>query len=87
MTEVLELIKAANGITPLGLSALLAVIIWMLVRGKKSVAAQVRALGDNHLHSVPDIAANMERIVDTLQRIELKLGENFAAIHVKLGDK
>ena len=87
MSELLELIKSANGITPLGLSALLAIIIWMLVKGKRAVTAQVQTIGDNHLHDLPLLIENSNRTVEVLQRIEVKLGENFSAIHAKLDDK
>lgn len=87
MPELFEVIKAANGITPLGLSALLAIIVWMLVKGKRDVAAQVQTLGENHLHDLPLLVENSNRTVEVLQRIEVKLGENFSAIHAKLDDK
>ena len=80
MNEILELIKAANGMSPLGLSALLGVIILMLVKGRQ----QVQKLTDNHLHELPELVENSRRSVDVLQRIEVKLGENFAAIHARL---
>ena len=73
MDELLELLKTANGMSPLGVIALLAVIIGMLVKGQKSMAAKVDTLGDNHLHDLPVLVGNSNKMVDTLQRIEVKL--------------
>ena len=86
MTEVLELLQAANGMTPLGVIALLGTIIWMLVKGQKKVVGKMDVISNNHLHELPDLVENTRRTGDVLQRIEVKLGENFAVIHEKLDD-
>ena len=86
MNEIFDLLKAANGMSPLGIIALLAAIIAMLVKGQKTMVDKVDTLGNNHLHELPDLVENSRRSVDVLQRIEVKLGENFAVIHEKLDD-
>lgn len=80
MAEILELFKAASGMTPLGVIAMLVAVVWLLVKGRKDV----QNLGDNHLHDMPELIENSRRTVDVLQRIEVRLGENFAAIRERL---
>ena len=84
MDEILELLKTANSMTPLGVIGLLGTIIWMLVKTQKVVVSKMDVISDNHLHELPDLVENSRRSVDVLQRIEVKLGENFAVINHKL---
>ena len=87
LQELIELIKAANGVTPIGLSALLAVIIVMLVRGQKTVVSKMDMLSDNHLHELPVLIENSTRMVDTLARIEVRLGEDLTYIKTKVSEE
>ena len=83
MEELQELLKAANGMSPMGIIALMATIIWLLVKGRQQVAK----LSDNHLHELPELVENSRKTVDVLQRIEVGLAGNFAEIKTKLDEK
>ena len=91
METILEFLGALNNLTPLGIIGMLGLVIFMLVKAKSvkvDMDNKVTAITDNHLHSLPEIAANMEKAVETLQRIEVKIGEEFSFIKAKLnGDK
>lgn len=87
MHDIFELFKAANSLTPLAIIGLLAAAILLLAKGRKEVTAKITTIADNHLHELPELVENSRRSVDVLQRIEVKLGENFAAIHAKLDEK
>ena len=87
MESIFELFKAATSLSPLGIIALLAGVIAMLVKAKNEMSAQVKVIGDNHLHEMPELVENSRRSVEVLQRIEVKLGENFAVIHSRLDGK
>lgn len=84
MSEIVELFKAANGLTPLAIMGLLAAAILLLAKGRKEVSEKMDTLANNHLHELPLLVENSTRSVDILQRIDTKLAENFAVIHVKL---
>ena len=87
MEELFKLLQAANGMTPMGIIALLGAIIWMLVKGQKQVVGKMDTLSNNHLHELPELVENSRKTVDVLQRIEVSLGSNFGSIHAKLDDK
>lgn len=81
MESLNSLLQILNTLSPLAVIALLAVIIFMLVQQQKGVAKQeqVNEIRDNHLHDLP-------AMLETLQRIEVKLGEEFAFIRAKLSN-
>ena len=64
----------------LAVIGLLGTIIFLLVRGKTDVSDKVDNLADNHLHDVPEILA-------TLQRIEVKMSEEFAYLRARVNGK
>jgi len=78
----MSLLQVLNSLSPLAVIALLAVIIFMMVQQNKGTAKQeqVNEIRDNHLHDLP-------QMLETLQRIEVKLGEEFAYIRAKLNGK
>ena len=67
MAEITALLGMLNTMSPLGIIALLGVIIWMLVKGKTSTDAKVETIANNHLHGLPDITASLDRIEGLLQ--------------------
>lgn len=69
---MLAILQYLNTLTPLGLAGLLALVLWKMASRK-----QVTAMSDNHLSGV----------AETLQRIEVKLGEEFAYIRAKLNGR
>lgn len=84
MDSVLEFFNALNSLSPLAVIGLLGYIIFMLVKGKTAAgktaataAQKIHEVQTNHLHELPEILA-------TLQRIEVKLGEEFSYIKARI---
>ena len=84
MESIVGLLATANSLSPLAVIALLAVIIFLLVRGKQEVSSQVSTLSDNHLH---DVTNQLAQISETLQRLEVSVSENFAYLKARLNNK
>lgn len=83
LVDILTIIK---DFSPLGVAALaligLVLMIWK--NPLKPLEDSLAEIKENHLHPMPDIATNMEKTVEVLQRIEIKLSENFAHIRARL---
>lgn len=60
------LIDALNKITPLGLSAGLAYIVYSIAAKK----GRVRLIADNHLSGLPTVEANIAALVESSKRQE-----------------
>ena len=60
-----SLIGALNSLSPLAVIGGLIYIVYLLI----SKRGPVSALADNHLHSLPDMAASLERIELTFEEI------------------
>ena len=73
MDSVTALLDTLNTLSPLAVIALLGVVIFFLVKGR----GEVQSIASNHLSGLPEI-------LETLQRIEVKLGEDLAWIKAKL---
>lgn len=79
-----------NTLTPLAVIALLGTVIFLLVYKKpfteavKPIQSSLEEVKSNHLHELPAIAANMERVVEILQRIEVKMSEDFAYLKARM---
>ena len=87
MGYLTELLTVLNNLSPIGLAAMLGLIIYMLVRGQRDTAKQVQSVGDNHLHELPILVENSHKTVEILQRIEVRLAENFSVIRERLDGK
>lgn len=74
---LVKLLETLNGFSPIGVIALLGLIIYLQVRGKTEVSNRVDAIGENHLHE----------IAESLRRIELSLAENFSWIRSRINGK
>lgn len=81
---ILEILKAANNLTPLGVTGLLAGTFWYLLRFGRGTHKKLDTLTDNHLHELPSIAENIRAIAETLQRMEIKQAEEFSFIRARL---
>ena len=66
MDLLLQILQILSNFSPLGVIALLGVVIFMLVKAKQEVAGKVDVLADNHLHEVND---SLRRIETLLQDI------------------
>lgn len=87
MDAIIAFLGALNGLTPLGIIGMLGLIIFMMVKAKDAKAemdTKVASITDNHLHDLPAMAANLEKTVEVLQRIEVRMGEEFSYIRTKL---
>lgn len=69
----MELLALLNSFSPLGVIALLAYIVYLLVNQRQ----QVHAIKTNHLHGLPEM-------LEILHRIELTLVEGFAELRTTL---
>lgn len=73
LVDPLELLKALNAVSPLGVVALLAYIIYMLVNNKRAsklVGENVVSVKDNHLSDLPEMLNLMRSMTETLRRQE-----------------
>jgi len=76
MTEFMELLKALNSVTPLGLTVLALLIIMLQVRQ----SSRVQKIETNDLHNLPEMA-------ETLQRIEVVLNREFSYLRARLNGR
>ncbi len=61
-----EVLKIVTDITPLGLAAMLAAIIYLLIRNR----SQVQELSANHLSGLPEMMTLLTKIADSQERQE-----------------
>lgn len=83
MESILALFASLNGLSPLAIIGLLGVVIYQLVMSK----SQVATIQENHLHDLPTIAADVRSMVETLQRMEVSMSENFSHIKARINGK
>ena len=78
MESLIEFLNALNTLTPVAVIALLGLAIFFLVWKNpfKPVEDSLNEVKENHLHDLPSMAANVEKMVEILQRIEVKMGED-----------
>ena len=60
-----DIITALNAITPLGLAAGLAIIIYLQIKNK----GRVNHLATNHFHELPQMAADIRAMRELLQTV------------------
>ena len=87
MDTVVTLLSLLNSLSPLAVIGLLGVIIFLLVKGKERVSAQVETLATNHLHELPSIAETLRRMEETLQRMEVRMSEDFAWLKARVNGR
>lgn len=83
MDSLLQLLQILNAFTPLGVAALLGLALFVIIWKNpfKPVEMAVTEIKDNHLHGVVD---QLERINETLQRMEVSLAKEFSTIQTKI---
>ena len=90
VTALTSLFTVANTLTPLAIIALLVglfyVLLWKMPQQLPS-KAEVATIRDNHLHEMPEVAANMRQAVETLRRMEVSQEKHFGIIISKLEGK
>lgn len=82
--SLIGLLQTLNSLTPLAVIGLLGVIIFMLITGKTAAAKKAAEIKSNDLHELPDLCENMRKVTETLQRIEVKLSEEFAYLKARV---
>lgn len=65
MELIVTFLTALNTVSPLGLAALLGIIIFYQVKNKRAVAE----VSENHLSGMPDLLASTQRMESLLQEI------------------
>lgn len=62
LADALALLQALSSLSPIGVIALLGVVIWMLVRNQRGQ----QQIADNHLHELPEMAQTLREIKSLL---------------------
>ena len=88
METLIDVLTVLKDFSPLGIAALALVgLILMIWKNPfRPIENSLNEIKGNHLHQLPEMASNMEKTVEILQRVEVKLGENFAHIKARLDD-
>lgn len=90
LNTFLELI---NSLSPLAIIALLGITIFLLVYKHpfrdvvKPLESSLDEVKSNHLHELPELVKNSRQTVEVLQRIEVKLSEDFSYLRARLNGK
>ena len=71
MPDLGSVVAQLNSLSPLAVIGLLAYIVYLLVSKK----GPVNTIATNHLHSLPEIAASLGRMEETL--LEIRDGINY----------
>lgn len=98
METISAFLSVLNSLSPLAVIALLVIVILMLVKGRtqafgisdesgvrnKNLSEQISAISDNHLSELPALVAEVKKMSETLQRMEVTQAENFSYIRSRL---
>jgi hypothetical protein len=86
MEAIISFLTLLQSLSPLAIIALLGVVIFKLVWKNpiQPIETSLHELKSNHLHELPGMADNLNKIVEVLQRMEVKQGEEFSFIRAKL---
>lgn len=93
MGSIETVLRVVNEFTPTGIIALIVAIVGLFVwkNPLKAATAPIEAsldqIKNNHLHDIPRLADSMDKAVEVLQRIELRMAEEFTFIRTKLDEK
>lgn len=86
METLIAILDALNKLTPLGVAALLGLVIFVMVYKNpfKPVEKKLDEVKDNHLHELPAMVESLRSISDTLQRIEVEMSKEFSYIKARI---
>jgi hypothetical protein len=87
MDIVIEFLTTLSAMSPLAVIALLGTIIFMMVKGKTAADSKVETIASNHLHELPEAVEILRKIDNTLQRIEVKMSEDFSYLKGRINGK
>ena len=77
--EMADLVTALNALTPLGLAGGLAYVIYLLVKNQR----KVHAIGANHLHELPQMAADIRAMRERMD----SMNEHVVYIRARMNGK
>lgn len=84
MDALTELLKVVNSFSPIGVAALLGLVLFYQVKNAKKSEDSFDVLASNHLHDLPMILETLQRMEVTNQRMEVANATAFSAILAKL---
>lgn len=86
MEALVSFLETLNSLTPLAVIALLGLAIFTMVWKNpfKPLQTTLAEVKDNHLHCLPEIAEDIKKAVEILQRIEIKQAEEFAHLKARV---
>lgn len=80
-------LTSLNSVTPLGIITLLALVLFYQTKNMKATEKQhdtLVTMRGNDLHELPEMADDLRTLVETLQRMEVKMSEEFSYIRARL---
>ena len=86
MESLVSFLAALNTLTPLAVIGLLGLAIFFIVWKNpfKPLESSLSEVKNNHLHELPAMAESLRDISATLQRMEVKMGEDFAHLKARI---
>lgn len=86
MEELIAFLTVLDTLSPLAVIALLAVIVFMLVRARAKNLVDVPDKIDTTtlFHVLPVMANDIREMTASLQRLEVKIGEELSFVRAKL---
>lgn len=83
MDTILTFLTALNSLSPLAVVALALLVLGLQIRQSK----KLHKIETNDLHELPLLLPALQQMNETLQRIEVKMGEEFSYIRARLNGK
>lgn len=80
MENVVELVQTMNTLSPLAIIGLLGTVIFMLVKKNEATDKNTEAINHTDEHILNEMSDTLKTVAITLQRIEVRLGEDFTYI-------
>ena len=89
MEEIMKFLSALNALSPLAIIGLLGfTLFWIIYKNPfKPIEKSLDEVKSNHLHELPQMASDIGKLVEILQRIEVKMGEDFSYIKARLNGR
>ena len=86
MESLVSFLNSLNTLTPLAVIGLLGLAIFFLVwrNPLKPLENSLSEVKSNHLHELPAMAESLRDISATLQRMEVKMGEDFSYLKARI---
>jgi hypothetical protein len=84
MDALAALLETFNSLSPLAIIGMLGTAIVLLIKSRNEVSGKVDTVANNHLHELPEAVEILRRMESTLQRIEVKMSEDFSYIRARL---